>query len=66
VNEPEVVVGALMLTETVQLHPEDKADQAAQAFERYDLVSAPVIDDDNKLVGRVTVNVVLDFNPHRI
>jgi magnesium transporter len=61
VNEPEVVVGALMLTETVQLHPDDKADQAAQAFERYDLVSAPVIDDDNKLVGRVTVNVVLDF-----
>lgn len=61
VNEPEVIVGALMLTETVQLHPEDKADQAAQAFERYDLVSAPVIDDDNKLVGRVTVNVVLDF-----
>ncbi len=61
VNEPEMNVGALMLTETIQLHPEEKADQAAQAFERYDLVSAPVIDEDGKLVGRVTVNVVLDF-----
>ncbi|BBJ00273.1 magnesium transporter MgtE [Ferrigenium kumadai] len=61
VNEPEVVVGDLMLTDTIQLHPEEKADQAAQAFERYDLVSAPVVDEDGKLIGRVTVNVVLDF-----
>ena len=61
VNEPEKIVGDLMLTDTIQLHPEDKAEQAAQAFERYDLVSAPVIDEDGKLVGRVTVNVVLDF-----
>src|SRR5450756_980433 len=61
VNEPEVLVSTLMITETIQLYPEEKAEQAAQAFERYDLVSAPVIDDDGKLVGRVTVNVVLDF-----
>jgi magnesium transporter len=61
VNEPELSVSSLMLTDTIQLHPEEKADQAAQAFERYDLVSAPVIDEDGKLVGRVTVNVVLDF-----
>ncbi len=61
INEPEVIVGELMLTDTIQLHPEEKADQAAQSFERYDLVSAPVVDEDGKLVGRVTVNVVLDF-----
>lgn len=61
VNEPEVTVGSLMLTDTIKLHPEEKAQQAAQAFERYDLVSAPVVDEDGKLVGRVTVNVVLDF-----
>ncbi|MBY0575413.1 MAG: magnesium transporter [Gallionellaceae bacterium] len=61
VNEPEMVVGDLMLPDTIQLHPEEKAEQAAQAFERYDLVSAPVVDEDGKLVGRVTVNVVLDF-----
>ena len=61
VNEPDVIVGNLMLTDTIQLHPDEKAEQAAQAFERYDLVSAPVIDEEGKLVGRVTVNVVLDF-----
>ncbi len=61
VNEPEVIVGSLMLEDTVQLHPDEKADQAAQAFERYDLISAPVVDEEGKLIGRVTVNVVLDF-----
>jgi len=61
VNEPEVVVKDLMLTDVIQLHPDDKADHAAQAFERYDLVSAPVVNEDGKLYGRVTVNVVLDF-----
>ncbi len=61
VNEPEVVVGTLMLTDTVTLHPDANAHQAAQSFERYDLVSAAVVDEDGKLVGRVTVNVALDF-----
>lgn len=61
VNEPEMAVSTLMVTDTIQLQPDDKADHAAQAFERYDLVSAPVVDEDGKLVGRVTVNTVVDY-----
>ncbi len=61
VNEPEMEVGQLMITDVIQLHPDEKAEHAAQAFERYDLVSAPVVDEDGKLFGRVTVNVVLDY-----
>ncbi|CAH1198339.1 Magnesium transporter MgtE [Candidatus Nitrotoga sp. BS] len=61
VNEPEVLVSKLMLTDTIKLHSDDKAEQAAQAFERYDLVSAPVLEEDGKLVGRVTVNTAMDY-----
>ena len=61
VNEPDVPVSKLMLTDTIKLHSDDKAEQAAQAFERYDLVSAPVLEEDGKLVGRVTVNTVMDY-----
>jgi len=61
VNEPELPVSELMLTRTIKLHSDDKAEQAAQSFERYDLVSAPVVDEDGKLVGRVTVNSVIDY-----
>lgn len=61
VNEPELDVTSLMIVETITLNPDDKADQAAQAFERYDLVSAPVVDEEGLLVGRVTVNSVMDY-----
>ena len=61
VNEPEVIVSDVMVTDNIRLDPEDKAEQAAQAFERYDLVSAAVVEEEGRLIGRVTVNVVLDF-----
>ncbi|MBP0122910.1 MAG: magnesium transporter [Candidatus Nitrotoga sp.] len=61
VNEPEVTVGQLMLTDTIKLHSDDRAEQAVQAFERYNLVSAPVVEEGGKLVGRVTVNTVMDY-----
>src|SRR5579859_237224 len=61
VTDPEVLVGEVMNTEFITLSPDDKAQQAAQSFERYDLVSAPVVDQASRLVGRVTVDVVVDF-----
>lgn len=41
--------------------PEDDAAQAAEAFERYDLRAAAVVDERGKLLGRITVDAVLDF-----
>jgi magnesium transporter len=61
VNDPERIVATVMLESPVALYPDDKAQDAAQAFERYDLVSAPVVNDRGKLLGRVTVNTVLDY-----
>ncbi len=61
VSDPDTEVAVVMSTEMLKLHPNDKAQQAAHAFERYDLVSASVVDAEGKLVGRVTVNAVMDF-----
>jgi magnesium transporter len=61
VSDPAAKVGGIMSKEMVVFHPNEKAHQAAQAFERYDLVSAPVVNGEDKLVGRVTVNAVMDF-----
>ena len=61
INDQDTEVSEIMLTDTLTLEPSDEAETAAQAFERYDLVSAPVVDYHRKLVGRVTVATVVDF-----
>jgi len=61
VTDPEVLVASVMNAEFISFSPDDKAQKAAQAFERYDLVSAPVVDQKNRLAGRVTVDAVVDF-----
>jgi magnesium transporter len=61
VTDPEVMVASVMNADFISFSPDDKAQKAAQAFERYDLVSAPVVDQRNRLAGRVTVDKVVDF-----
>jgi magnesium transporter len=38
----------------------DDAQDAARAFERYDLVSAPVVDERSRILGRLRVDVMID------
>ena len=61
VTDPATLVRDVMQPSPVKLLQHEKADDAASAFERYDLVSAPVVDTNDKLVGRVTVDEILDF-----
>jgi len=62
INEPETRVGAVMQTSGLILfRAEDEACEAAHAFERYDLVSAPVVDKGRRLVARLTVSDVVDY-----
>ena len=51
----------MIVPESVQLRPEDSAEDAANAFERYDLISAPVVDAEGRLIGRLTVDAVVDY-----
>jgi len=61
VSDLEREVRHVMMAETVKLHPQDRAEDAAGAFERYDLISAPVVDAAGRLTGRLTVNAVVDY-----
>ncbi len=60
VSNPEVPIANLRETEVVSFSPESDADEAAPAFERYKMACAPVIDARGKVVGRITVDSVLE------
>ena len=61
VSDLDREVRQVMVTESVKLYPQDHAEEAASAFERYDLISAPVVDASERLIGRLTVNAVVDY-----
>lgn len=60
VRDPSSPVIGAVAPDTVTFEPTEHVHQAVKAFERYDLVSAPVVDDRGKLVGRLTVDTVMD------
>ncbi len=61
VSDPETLVGEVMIRDYTSFQPGQDAQDAAGAFERYDLVSAPVVDSEGCLVGRVTISAVVDY-----
>lgn len=60
VNDPERLVSEVMAQDAVFFHPDESVNGAAQAFERYDLISAPVVNTNSKVIGRLTVGMMVD------
>lgn len=55
-----VTVREVMDTEFKPIPADMKEEDVAKLFERHDWVSAPVVDDDKKLIGRITIDDVVD------
>lgn len=60
VNDPARDVSEVMASDANTFHPEDDVAEVAQAFERYDLVTAPVVDGEGRLIGRLTIDAMVD------
>jgi len=45
----------------ISVNTSDSAEEVAAVMEKYDLVSVPVVDYQNKLVGRITLDDIVDF-----
>jgi Mg/Co/Ni transporter MgtE len=57
---PSTLVSALIDAELEPLSPEANLHAVSRYFATYNLVNAPVVDDDHHLIGAVTVDDVLD------
>jgi magnesium transporter len=60
VSDPSHSVRELMVTSQQALPVDMPDDEVARLFERNDWVSAPVVDDDGRLLGRITIDDVVD------
>ena len=59
-NEDDLTVGEVMETDPPGILAETAAAEVARLFANRDLVSAPVVDGEGRLVGRITVDDVVD------
>ncbi len=57
---PSSLVAAALDTELVTMQPTDSLAQVTKYFAAYNLVCAPVVDDEHHLLGAVTVDDILD------
>ncbi|MEM5530665.1 magnesium transporter [Gammaproteobacteria bacterium AS21] len=60
VSDPEMTVREIMVTEIEPIPASMPDHEVAMLFEQHDLVSAPVVDDEGKLLGRITIDDVVD------
>ncbi len=61
VNSPQSLVSEVMNASPVTFRLQDKAEDAASAFERYNLISAAVTDQQQQLIGRIAVEDIIDL-----
>lgn len=60
VSDPGSTVREIMDTDVITIFADMPEVEVAQLFERHDLVSAPVVDANHKLLGRITIDDVVD------
>ena len=59
-NDPDDMVANVMSTDLMPIPAHTPSNQVVWEFENRDLLSAPVVDDDNRVLGRITVDDVVD------
>lgn len=60
-SDPELTVAEVFTSDIKSINAMTSAHEVASLFEKRDLISAPVVDDDSKLLGRITIDDVVDI-----
>ena len=59
-NPYEEIIGNIMDTHVIKAFTTEDQEEVADSFQKYDLLSLPVVDHEERLVGIVTVDDVVD------
>ncbi len=60
-SEPNDVIGEIMNENVISIHTLMDQEEVARQFLKYDFTSMPVVDNENRLVGIITVDDVVDI-----
>jgi CBS domain-containing protein len=59
-SSPDALIQTVMDDDIVSVHPDQRSTEVASTIARYDLLACPVLDDDGKMLGIVTVDDAID------
>ena len=61
ISKPDVTVGSIMNDNVISVNTLDDQEEVAKLFQKYDFNSMPVVDGENRLVGIITVDDIVDI-----
>ncbi|MDJ1178714.1 magnesium transporter [Roseofilum sp. BLCC_M91] len=61
IAQPDRKIGEVMTRETVFVHTNTDQEEVARLIQRYDFLAVPVVDREERLVGIITVDDVIDI-----
>ena len=59
--DPEQLIGDIMTEQVVSVNTLDDQEDVARDFQKYDFTAMPVVDSENRLVGIITVDDIVDI-----
>lgn len=60
-GQPEETVGEIMNENVISVSTLTDQEEVARKFQKYDFVAMPVVDNENRLVGIITVDDIMDI-----
>lgn len=60
-SEPDEIIGDIMHENVISINTLMDQEEAAAQFKKYDFTSMPVVDNENRLVGIITVDDIVDI-----
>lgn len=60
ITDPAAKIKTITVKDPHKVHTDLDQEEVAMMFKKYDLLSLPVVDSDEKLVGRITIDDIVD------
>ena len=61
IMDPDAIIGEIMNEHVISINTLTDQEEAARMFQKYDFTAMPVVDNENRMVGIITIDDVVDI-----